>query len=226
MLDWLANWQHSFWAIALLIVALDAIVLLPPGQFCFAFGRDDRPKVRVTTVPYLVRGQELMFAAVSFFARPYFISSASAADLGKAQLAELRNLAKRQRSIGLCSMLAAALAFVAGPLLTAEYDIGNALLMVLPLIYANAVVAIVVIALAQKAWRLSRQNVFYIAFELLVCPVLAVNLNKRLAYRAVAIPNTFQLVGSDDDAHNRILANLEYQNIPAPQGAQGQLEHG
>jgi hypothetical protein len=222
MLDTLLDWQYSFWALAFLIAALDSIVLLPPGQFCFGFGSDGRPTVRTTMVPFLIRGRELMFAAASYFARPYFISSVNSANAGEAQLAELRVVAKSQRMTGLCSAAAAMFAFVAGPVVTARFDIGSAILAVLPLIYLNAVVAVIAVAISRKAWRLSAQNIFYIAFELLVCPVLVVNLNKRLAYRAVAIPNTFQLIGSDGHARERILANLEYQAIPAPQAAQGQ----
>jgi len=225
MLDLLPTWEHSFWAVALLIVAVDSMILLPPGEFCFAFGRDGRPRVRATTVPFLVRGRELMLAPVSFFARPYFVSSANAPDVGKAQLADLCALANSQRLIGLCSVTAAALAFVAGPLLTAQWDIGSALVIILPLIYANAAIAVTAIAVSRQAWRLSTASVFYTAFELLVCPVLAVNLNKRLAYRSVAVLNTFQLVG-DEAARSRIRANLEYQDFPLPPAAQGQLEHG
>ncbi len=222
MLDTLIDWQYSFWALAFLIAALDSIVLLPPGQFCFAFGGDGRPRVRTTMVPFLIRGRELMFAALSYFARPYFISSVNSANAGKAQLAELRLLAKSQRLVGLCSVLAAGLTFLAGPIVTAQRDIGNAILAVLPLIYANAAIAVIAVVAARKVWRLSGSNVFYIAFELLVCPVLVMNLNKRLAYRAVATPNTFQLIGGDSHVRERILANLEYQDIPVRQLAQGQ----
>jgi len=158
---------------------------------------------------------------VSYFARPYFMSSVNSTNAGKAQLAELRVLSKSQRLVGLCSAAGGALAFVAGPIITAQLDIGNAILAVLPLIYANAAIAMITVAASRKAWRLSAQNIFYIGFELLVCPVLVVNLNKRLAYRAVAIPNTFQLIGDDSHARERIRANLEYQDIPVPQAAQG-----
>lgn len=222
MLDSLLDWPYSFWALAFLIAALDSIVLLAPGQFCFAFGRDGRPVVRTTMVPFLIRGRELMFAAVSYFTRPYFVSSVNSANAGKAQLAELRILAKSQRLIGLCSVLAAVLTFFVGPIATARLDIGNAILTVLPLIYANAAIAVVAITASRKAWRISGQNTFYIAFELLVCPVLAINLNKRLAYRAAAVPNTFQLIGDDERARECIRANLEYQDVAVPQVAQGQ----
>lgn len=217
MLDLLLAWKYSFWTIAFLIVALDSMVLLAPGEFAYSFGRDRRPRVRIAAMPFLLRARELMFAPAAFFARPYFVSSINAADAGKTQIAELRALAIRQRFIGTCSVLAIVLAFVAGPILTAEIDIGHALLAVLPLVYLNALFALVAFAVARNTWKISPQSLAFIAFEFIVCPFLVVNLNKRLAYRAAAVPNTFQLIGGDDGARSRILANLEYHDIPLAQ---------
>jgi hypothetical protein len=221
ILDPLLSWKYSFWAVAFLIVAFDSIVLLAPGEFAFSFGRDGRARLRIAAIPFLIRARELIILAVSFFARPYFISSVNASDIGEKQLAGLRILANRQRSIATFSVLTVALAFIAGPILTAQIDIGHALLAVLPFIYLNALVAVTVIAAARKAWRIAPKNVFYIAFELLVCPVLVVNLNKRLAYRAAAVPNTYQLIGADGHARTRILQNLEFHDLPAPQSEHG-----
>jgi hypothetical protein len=46
--------------------------------------------------------------------------------------------------------------------------------------------------------------------------VLVINLNKRLLDRSV-VPNTLQLVGSDQALQHRIKSNLEFHELPVPQ---------
>src|SRR5262249_30722144 len=77
MLETIASSSFGFWTIAALIVVLDSIVLLAPGEFVFAFDRRGKATVRAAASPYLVRNKDLSFATLVFFARPFFVSSAT-----------------------------------------------------------------------------------------------------------------------------------------------------
>jgi hypothetical protein len=104
----------------------------------------------------------------------------------------------------------------AGPALTALLDISSALLVVLPVLYANAIIALADVIAARHELKLSHKALLSLAFEFIVCPVLVTNLNKRLLDRSI-VPNTLQLVGGDQALQHRIKANLEFHELPVPQ---------
>lgn len=112
--------------------------------------------------------------------------------------------------------MTALLLVAAGPTLTALLDISSALLVVLPVLYANAIVALSDVIAARRELKLARKALLSLAFEFIVCPVLVINLNKRLLDRSV-VPNTLQLVGSDQALQHRIKSNLEFHELPVPQ---------
>jgi hypothetical protein len=215
MLETIASSSFGFWSIAVLIVVIDSAVLLAPGEFVFGFDRHGKAVVRAAASPYLVRGKDLSFATLIYFARPFFVSSATAPDIAEEDLAALRR-ASQLRSVYLYSAVTAFLLLAAGPALTAFLGIPTALLIVLPVLYANALVALVDIVAARREFKLSSKALSALAFELIVCPVLVTNLNKRLVDRSV-VPNTFQLVGDDRALQDRIRANLEFHELPVPQ---------
>ena len=216
MLETIASSSFGFWSIAVLIVVLDSIVLLAPGEFAFAFDRHGKAKVRAAASPYLVRNKDLSFASLFFFGRSFFVSSATTPDVSEEELNALARQASQHRSVYLYSAVTAFLLLAAGPALTAFLGIPIALLIVLPALYANAIVALIDIVLARRQLKLSGKALSSLAFELIVCPVLVTNLNKRLLDRAV-VPNTFQLVGDDHALQSRIKANLEFHELPVPQ---------
>src|SRR5262245_46212523 len=215
MLETVASSSYGFWVVALLIVILDSILLLAPGEFAFAFDRRGRPAVRAAATPFLVRQRELSFAALSFFARSFFMSSVRTGNVSEAQLLDMRRQAGRHRSIYAYSVVATALLIVVGPALSVLFGIGGALLMVLPVLYANAIAAVIDVGLTRKSLNIPLSGFLYLAFEFIVCPALVVNLNKRLLDRSV-LPNTLQLVGDDKALLARISSHLEYLDPTAP----------
>jgi hypothetical protein len=215
MLETIASSSFGFWTIAALIVVLDSIVLLAPGEFAFAFNRRGKAAVRAAASPYLVRNKDLSFALI-FFARTFFVSSATAPDVSEEALNALARQASHHRSIYLYSAVTVFLLLAAGPALTAFLGIPTALLIVLPALYANAIVALIDVTIARQQFKLSGKALSSLAFEFIVCPVLVTNLNKRLLDRNV-VPNTFQLVGDDRALQSRIKANLEFHELPVPQ---------
>jgi hypothetical protein len=216
MLEAIASSSFAFWSIAALIVVIDSVVLLTPGEFVFGFDRHGKPAVRAAATPYLVRNKDLSFASLIFFARPFFVSSATVREVPDDELTLLGRQAAAQRSIYLYSVVTAFLLVAAGPALTALRDISSALLVVLPVLYANAVIALADVIAARRELKLSRKALLSLAFEFIVCPVLVTNLNKRLLDRSI-VPNTLQLVGVDQALQHRIKANLEFHELPVPQ---------
>jgi hypothetical protein len=216
MLEAIASSSFGFWSIAALIVVIDSVVLLTPGEFVFAFNRHGKPVVRAAATPYLVRNKDLSFASLIFFARPFFVSSATVREVPADQLAMLGRQAAAHRSIYLYSVVTAFLLVAVGPALTVLRDISSAMLVVLPVLYANALIALADVIVARQELKLSRKALLSLAFEFIVCPVLVTNLNKRLLDRSI-VPNTLQLVGADQALQHRIKANLEFHELPVPQ---------
>jgi hypothetical protein len=216
MLEAIASSSFGFWSIAALIVVIDSVVLLTPGEFVFAFNRHGKPVVRAAATPYLVRNKDLSFASLTFFARPFFVSCVTIPDVSDDELAALTRQARQRRSIYLYSAVTVFLLVVVGPALTALRDISSALLVVLPVLYANAIIAVADVISSQRELKLSRKALLSLAFEFIVCPVLVTNLNKRLLDRSI-VPNTLQLVGGDQALQHRIKANLEFHELPVPQ---------
>jgi hypothetical protein len=216
MLETIASSSFGFWSIAALIVVVDSVVLLTPGEFVFGFNGHGKPVVRAAATPYLVRNKDLSFATLIFFARPFFVSCVSVPDVPDDELVALARQARQHRSIYLYSVVTAFLLVVMGPALTVLRDISSALLIVLPVLYANAIIALSDVIAARRELKLSRKVLLSLAFEFIVCPVLVTNLNKRLLDRRL-VPNTFQLVGSDQALQHRIKANLEFHELPVPQ---------
>jgi hypothetical protein len=216
MLEAIASSSFGFWSIAALIVVIDSVVLLSPGEFVFAFNRRGGPVVRAAATPYLVRSKDLSFASLIFFARPFFVSSVTIREVPDDELVALARQASQHRSIYLYSAVTAFLLVAAGPALTTLLDISSALLVVLPVLYANAIIALADVIAARRELRLSRKALLSLAFEFIVCPVLVINLNKRLLDRSI-VPNTLQLVGGDQVLQHRIKANLEFHELPVPQ---------
>jgi hypothetical protein len=216
MLEAIASSSFAFWSIAALIVVIDSVVLLTPGEFVFAFNRHGKPVVRAAATPYLVRSKDLSFASLIFFARPFFVSSATVREVPDDELAALARQAAQHRSIYLYSAVTAFLLVAAGPALTSLLDISSALLVVLPVLYANAIIALADVIAARRELKLSHKALLSLAFEFIACPVLVISLNKRLLDRSI-VPNTLQLVGGDQALQHRIKANLEFHELPVPQ---------
>jgi hypothetical protein len=216
MLEDLAHSWYGFWAIAFVIVVLDSAVLLAPGEFAFSFDKDGRPRLRVPAAPFVMRGKDLLFASLEYFARPFFVSSiASSLEADEAPLQALRHLSARCRAMCAYSYVAAAVLVVVGPIVAFNAGISVALVVALPIIYLNAVVALLAVFTSRADFGLSPTRFGSLAFELLVCPVLIMNLNKRLIDRGWIVPNTLSLIRGDDALLRRVNQNLDYHGVKA-----------
>jgi hypothetical protein len=215
MLDYVANSTLGFWAFALLIVLIDSAVLLKAGEFTFRLETDDRVELRLPAAPFLVRNHELVFALVSYFLRPFYLSSIRAPSTVRAdKLHELRPVHAVHRVLGLFAGAAFLLIVVVGPAVSAAWGINLALFSVLPALYANSLAALVCVFRHRRALGTTNSDLSRLAFELLACPVLAVNVVKKLTMRRNLVLNTWELAGKNPELRNRINAALECFAVP------------
>lgn len=215
MLDDVASSTLGFWAFALAIVLIDSAVLLKAGEFTFRLRTNDRLELRLPAAPFLVRNHELVFTLVSYFLRPFHLSSTRAPLAGQSdQLAELRQVDAILRVASAFAAAGLALIVVVGPAVSAAWGVNIALFSVVPMLYANALAALAHVVWHRKLLHAANADLLRLAFELLACPVLAVNLVKKLTMRRVLVPNTWELAGKDPELRGRINATLELFDVP------------
>jgi hypothetical protein len=215
MLDDVASSTLGFWAFALAIVLIDSAVLLKAGEFTFRLRANDRRELRLPAAPFLVRNHELVFTLVAYFLRPFHLSSTRAPLAGQSdQLAELRQVDAILTVAGAFATAGLVLIVVVGPAVSAAWGVNIALFSVVPMLYANALAAFTHVVRHRKFLHAANADLLRLAFELLVCPVLAVNLVKKLTMRRVLVSNTWELAGKDPELRGRINATLELFDVP------------
>ncbi len=210
MLDYVASSTVGFWACAFAIVLIDSAVLLKAGEFTFRLRANSGFEVRLPTAPFLVRNHELVFTLVSYFLRPFYLSSIDSQLVPQAdRRVELQRVDALYRALSLSAVAGFTLIAAVGPAVSIAWGINIALFSVLPILYANSIAALICVFRNRNALRMTNPDMFRITFELLACPVLTVNIVKRLTMRRNLMLNTWELVGEDRDIRSRIKANLE-----------------
>ena len=215
MLDYVANSTLGFWAFALAIVLIDSAVLLKAGEFTFRLAANERVELRLPAAPFLVRNHELVFALVSYLLRPFYLSSIHAPSPVRAdKLHGLRPVHAVYRALGLFAGAALLLIVVVGPTVSAAWGINLALFSVVPLLYANSIAAFAYVFRHRHVLGTTNSDLSRLAFELLACPVLAVNVVKKLTMRRTFVLNTWDLAGRNPELRNKINATLECFAVP------------
>ena len=215
MLDDVANSTIGFWALALLIVFIDSAMLLKAGEFSFRLEADDRVELRLPAAPFLVRNHELVFALVSYFLRPFYLSSIHVPSTVAAdKLRDLRQVRAVHRLLGLFAGTGLLLIVVVGPAVSAAWGINMALFSVVPMLYANSMAAFACVFRHRHVLGTTNSDLCRLAFELLACPVLTVNVVKKLTMRRNLLLNTWELAGKNPELRNRINAALECFDAP------------
>jgi hypothetical protein len=215
MLEYAANSTVGFWAFAIAIVLIDSAVLLKAGEFTFRLEADDRVELRLPAAPFLVRNHELVFTLVSYFLRPFYLSSISAPAAARAdRLHNLREVHAVHRVLGLFAGAGLLLIVVIGPAVSAAWGVNVALFSVVPLLYANSIAAFAYVFRQRHVLGTTNSDLSRLAFELLACPVLAVNVVKKLTMRRALVLNTWELAGKNPELRNKINATLECFAVP------------
>lgn len=215
MLEYVASSTFGFWTVALAIVLVESAMLLKAGEFTFRLGACDRVELRLPAAPFLVRNHELVFALVSCFLRPFYLSSIHApSKVGGETLHDLRPVRAAHRLLGLFAGAGLLLIVVVGPAVSAGWGINVALFSVVPMLYANAIAAFACVLCHRHVLGTTNSDLSRLAFELLACPILTVNVVKKLTMRRNLVLNTWDLAGKNPDLRNRINAALEFFDTP------------
>jgi hypothetical protein len=197
MFEALANSPLGFWSLAIFITAVDSIVFLEPAQFTFRFAKGIRVKIRAVRIPFLLLRRELLVTLFVYAARPFHFCSLK---LPSQRRNELRRLLLEQRKIDsgawlltVFSLTAIALLFILGPGLSLQYGIQTSFLMVWPAIYATAIAMLLFLWIGRRRLKLRHRDLIIVTFEFLICPILAINIWKKLASHEQLIPNAESL---------------------------------
>jgi hypothetical protein len=216
MLQEIASSTFGFWIIALIMTFADSAFLLQPGKFAFALAPDVR--LKASSVPFTLRDRELIFSLLSFPFELFFISDITALDksarkTGK-MLSRMRRLKRRTRIFSALSGTAAAL-LLFGPCLAAFRDIQLSVMLLLPALYGLAMLASLVLWRNRRIFGLSDGAVRGICAEIIFCPVLLVNLTKKISLALSLELNTLAVASFSNTPEQTELAvreNMKYHH--------------
>ena len=186
MFDFLAHSPFGSWIVAFLIVLFDSTLLLVPEQFTFTFCKRLNVNFRIIENPYLLRHKEPIITLFAHPLTPFFVSSMEASTEGRAEtkriLLRQKRVAHNSRQLTYLALLSLLLLSV-GPLVSLQYGIERALFMIVPALYVSAFSGAVVVYVNRSLFGFGMRDLTYICLELIVCPVLLVNIFKRIALK-------------------------------------------
>jgi len=199
MFDTVVASRFSIWIIAAAIVLIDSAVLLEPGKFPYRI-RNSKSQSAVVAVPnsaFAIRNKNLVVTLLTFPVSLLLVSDVriprlSAADLQKA-IAGLRRLQK-QFAFFSVSAATALLLVVMGSLLAALHYQTLAILVVAGSLYSMALIVGTFIVLRRRVFNMSKSAAWLQVVELVLCPILIVNIGKKLGCHIQPRINTFQIV--------------------------------
>jgi hypothetical protein len=197
MFDILANSSLGFWCLAVFIAVADSIVVLQPTQFSFRFTKGIGVEIRAVRHPFLLLRKEIIFTAVVYPASPFHFCSSTTPSQSRfelrGQLLKQRKADSRAWPLSMFSLVAIALLCLLGPGLSLRYGIQASFLMVWPAIYANAIGLLLFLWVNMRGLKLHNRDLAISAFEYLICPILAINIWKKLARHEKEMPNATSL---------------------------------
>lgn len=218
MLEDVASSRFGFWIVALVMAIIDSTFLLKPGSFAFSISRKNLIWVRVSLSPFTLRNKELASSLVSFPFQLFFISNidepARTARETLYSLSRMRRLSRQAAIFSILSVLTTAFLLL-GPCLALVVSSQFSILVLFPPLYGFAILASVLLWRRRRRFGLSNGNVLRISAEITLCPVLLVNIAKRISLAQGLEVNTFQLAALCN-APDRTLAaigeNIRYNN--------------
>ena len=197
MLEDLASSRFGFWGVALVIVAIDASFLLRSGKFAFSITPSNRVTIRISSSPFLVLNKELVCSLFSFPFQLFFISGVDSSEraTGRETFRAISRLKRLSRQSAIFSVLAeiGIALLVLGPCFAALRGVGASIILIFPLFYLLALATSVLLWQRRQRVGLSNATVLKISAEVILCPVLIVNLPKRISLCQKLELNTFRL---------------------------------
>jgi hypothetical protein len=197
MLEEIASSRFGFWIVAAVMVAIDSSFLLKPGKFAFSVSASNLVNIRVATSPFLIRNKELVCSLLSFPFQLFFISDVETLEraTGRETLKALSRLSRVSRQNTIFSILSVCgiSLLLLGPLLAATHGIQASLVSVFPLFYLLACINSAMLWRRRRKFGLSGSAVIKISAEIILCPILLVNISKRISLAQTLELNTYRL---------------------------------
>jgi hypothetical protein len=218
MLEEIASSRFGFWIVAMIIAAVDSSFLLEPGKFAFSISRANQVRLRISSSSFTLRNKEL---ASSFFFFPFqvfFISDIRALELTALQTFNaLSRLKRLSRQATIFSVLAAiaTIFLILGPCVAALSGVQRSIILLFPPLYFLAIAASVLLWQKRRRFCFSKRTVLKISAEIILCPVLLVNISKRISLAQESELNTFGLAAFTtypDRTLSAIRENIRYHN--------------
>jgi hypothetical protein len=184
MLEEIASSRFGFWIVAFIIVLADSSFLLKPGKFAFSISDTNRVRFKISLLPFVVRNKELVSSLVSFPFQLFFISDIHAIErTARETLNALSRLRRLSRQSAIFSMLAtcAAVLLILGPCIAALRGVQTSIITSLPPLYVLSITASLLLWRRRRKFGFSGATVLKISAEIVLCPVLLVNVSKHIS---------------------------------------------
>jgi hypothetical protein len=198
MIGSIANSALGFWVIAFVITLADSSLFLRPGYFAFCTGPRLTTKVRIAEYPFLLLGKEPIITLISYPLSPFFISSLTEPPQDRyelrTKLVDMKRLTSECQSLTVLPMLSLALLCIVGPLISLHFGIAFSILLTMPGLYTLAILSIAVLFWKKPRLNLQNRDIAHIFVELLFCPFLLSNLQKKIMIRQNVSINTKSLI--------------------------------
>ncbi len=196
MLEEIASSRFGFWIVALIIATVDASFLLKPGKFAFSISNANHVRLRISSSPFTIRNRELASSFLSFPFQLFFISDIDAIEQTTREtfnaLSRMRRLSRQTMIISILSAIAMFL-LVLGPCAAGILGVQLSIIVFFVPLYGLAIATSVLLWRRRRRFGFSNSNVLKISAEIIFCPVLLVNITKRISLAHKSELNTFRL---------------------------------
>jgi hypothetical protein len=214
MLEDIASSRFGFWIVASIIVAIDSSFLLRPGKFAFSVSLSKGLKIRTSASPFLILNKELVWSVLSFPLQLFFISDVDSSEqtTGREIFKALSRKKRMSRQTAVFSGIAAGAMtlLLIGPCFAAIRGIQSSIVLIFPPFYLLAIATSILLWLKKRKIRLAERTVLKISAEIILCPVLLVNLPKRLSLAQKELElNTYRLALLSDSPMRTLAAIRE-----------------
>jgi len=216
MLEDIAASRFGFWIVALLMAGFDSAFLLKPGSYAFSISSTNLVRFRVSLNPFTMRSKELVSSLLSFPFQLFFVSDIDAPDRTARELFKAMSRMRRlSRQVTVFSVLAilATILLILGPCLAAMVSNHFSIFILFPPLYAFALITSVLLWRRRRRFGFSKGTVLKISAEITLCPVLLVNISKRISLAQMSSLNAVRLASFSDAPKQTLLAireNIRY----------------
>jgi hypothetical protein len=218
MLEEIASSRFGFWIAALIMAAIDASFLLKPGKFAFSISPANQVRLRISSSPFTIRNRELASSFLSFPFQLFFISDIDALERTAREtftaLSRMRRLSRQTMIISVLSAISMVL-LVLGPCAAGLFGVQLSILVFFLPLYGLAIATAAVLWKRRRRFGLSNNKALKISAEIILCPVLLVNIFKRISLAQKSELNTLKLASlswSPVETAAAIRENIRYHN--------------